>query len=376
MLKICHLTSVHKRYDTRIFQKQCRSLAKSGYDITLICIDNLEDEVTDGVKIVSAKVKAEFPLMRVLKAPKTIYRMAILNDADIYHVHDPELIPVGLRLKRAGKKVIYDSHEDFPAQLLEKEWIPLFLRRILSDSAKIYMKRVLKKIDAVLTVTPHIVEKLRSITSNVYLVTNYPIVDDTLDDITLETYLSRDNKLCYSGTVYNASYQEEIIEAIEDISGIRYVIVGSITNEYLLKLRKIDNWSKIDYFGTVSKAELYEIYNDVTIGIILVNYSDKFGGKMGTLGINKLFEYMLFGLPVICTDFILWKEIMDKYKCGLYVNPNNSEEIANAIHYLIEHKNEAYQMGHNGRKAIFEEFNWKTQERTYLEIIEKIGAMC
>jgi glycosyltransferase involved in cell wall biosynthesis len=96
---------------------------------------------------------------------------------------------------------------------------------------------------------------------------------------------------------------------------------------------------------------------------------------MGTLGINKLFEYMLFGLPVICTDFTLWKEIMDKYKCGLYVNPNNSEEIANAIHYLIEHKNEAYRMGQNGRKAIFEEFNWKSQERTYLGIVEKIGMM-
>jgi glycosyltransferase involved in cell wall biosynthesis len=375
MLKICHLTSVHNRYDTRIFQKQCRSLAKSGYDITLICIDNLGNEVIDGVKIISAKVKAKFPLMRVLKAPMTIYRIALLCNSEIYQIHDPELLPVGLRLKRAGKKVIYDSHEDFPNQLLEKEWIPLILRRIFSVSAKIYMKIVLKKIDAVLTVTPHIVEKLRNITSSVYLVTNYPIVEDKLDDITLETYLSRDNKLCYSGTVYNDSSQEEIIEAIENISDIRYIIVGSITKEYLLKLRKVDRCSKIDYLGRVSKTELNEIYNAVTIGIILVDYSDKFGGKMGTLGINKLFEYMLFGLPVICTDFTLWKEIMDKYKCGLYVNPNNSEEIANAIHYLIEHKNEAYRMGQNGRKAIFEEFNWKSQERTYLGIVEKIGMM-
>jgi len=375
MIRICHLTSVHKRYDTRIFYKQCRSLAKSGYDVTLLCIDDLGDEVIDGVKIISTEIKIKNPLMRVLKAPRALYKLALLNAAEIYQIHDPELLPVGVKLKRSKKKVIYDSHEDFPCQLLEKEWIPFLMRRVISFSAKIYMNRVLKNFDAVITVTPHIVEKLSLITSKVYLVTNYPILEDVSDEMTLDSYMSRENKLCYSGTVYSYSYQEEIIGAIDNIKDIRYIIVGSINNEFLSKLRKVDQSSKVDYLGKVSKTELRRIYNSVTIGIVLFNYSKNLGGKMGTLGNNKLFEYMLAGLPVICTDFTLWKEIMDKYKCGLYVNPNNTVEIGNAVKYLIDHKNEAYQMGQNGREAITEEYNWKTQEKTYLEAIEKTSHM-
>ena len=89
-------------------------------------------------------------------------------------------------------------------------------------------------------------------------------------------------------------------------------------------------------------------------------------------GVNKIFEYMYFGLPIICTDFDLWKEFVSKYKCGILVNPNSITEIRNAVQYLVDNKKLAYEMGQNGRKAIMETYNWSSQEAIYLGIVKKV----
>ena len=104
----------------------------------------------------------------------------------------------------------------------------------------------------------------------------------------------------------------------------------------------------------------------------IFDYSPNLGYKTGSLGVNKFFEYMLFGLPIICTDFDLWKEIVNKYKCGICVEPRDVKQIKDAILYLINNKEEAYNMGQNGRKAVLEEYNWDTQKKVYLDLYSKL----
>ena len=82
---------------------------------------------------------------------------------------------------------------------------------------------------------------------------------------------------------------------------------------------------------------------------------------------------MLEGLPVICTDFELWKKlIIDKYKCGICVNPKSEKEISEAIIYLAENKEEAYEMGQRGRDAVLSEFNWESQAQKYINIFNEL----
>ena len=78
------------------------------------------------------------------------------------------------------------------------------------------------------------------------------------------------------------------------------------------------------------------------------------------------------GLPVICTNFVRWKGCVDRWHCGICVDPENVDEIAAAIRYLLDHPDEARQMGENGRRAVKEEFNWGVEEKKLLALYEKL----
>ena len=78
------------------------------------------------------------------------------------------------------------------------------------------------------------------------------------------------------------------------------------------------------------------------------------------------------GLPIICTNFILWREFVERCHCGICVDPENEDEIADAIRYLLDHPDEARQMGENGRRAVKEEFNWGVEEKKLLALYEDV----
>jgi glycosyltransferase involved in cell wall biosynthesis len=87
---------------------------------------------------------------------------------------------------------------------------------------------------------------------------------------------------------------------------------------------------------------------------------------------NKMFEYMSAGIPVIASDFPLWREIISGNDCGLLVNPLKPLEIAGAIDYLVNNPAEAKRMGRNGRLAVIEKYNWPMEEKKLLRFYDSI----
>ena len=141
---------------------------------------------------------------------------------------------------------------------------------------------------------------------------------------------------------------------------------------YLESLKSLPAWQKVIYLGVITQEEVEDLYRRTKIGIIIENYCAVNYDDEGSLGVTKLFEYMKCSIPFICTDFKYHKDIVDKYKCGICVNPLNIKEITDAILYLLKHQEEAMQMGRNGYKAYMEKYNWQSQESELLALYEKV----
>lgn len=367
MKKVCHLTSAHKRYDVRIFEKECVSLSKNGFEVTLIVNDDFDLEEKSLVKIKSTNYIPNNRLSRIVFSTKKIYKLAVEEDAEIYHLHDPELLLLAKRLKKLGKIVIFDAHEDTEAQIMDKEWIPYSIRRIIAKVYKVYSKNILENTNAIITVTPQLLEKFKSININTIMVTNYPILFDdyckNYQENTVSPYV------CFAGGISEQWNHDKIIKALESINNIKYFLAGTTALPYLKTLESLNGWNKVNYIGKIPHGEVLSIQKHSVAGMA-INYSNQIK-VYGTLGNTKLFEYMAAGIPVICSNYIIWKEIIEKYNCGICVDPNSIEEIKKAITFILEHPNQSEKMGKNGRKAVEIEYNWKSEESKLLELYNR-----
>lgn len=215
-LKICHFTSVHSNSDIRIFVKECSTLAQAGYEVYLVAQG--ESRIENGVHIIGLGEMPQGRKQRMTDFAKAIYEQAKSLDCDIYHFHDPEMLPYGIKLKRKGKKVIFDSHEDVPAQILDKDWIPYPLRKIVSVIYKAYETYAVGKFDAVVAATPHIGETFKGRARRVVVVNNYPKLDDIQFHDT--PFTERERIVCYAGGINELRGVKIMVEAMKGVEGI------------------------------------------------------------------------------------------------------------------------------------------------------------
>lgn len=365
--KICHVTSVHPRYDVRILRKECKSLASNGFDVVLLVNDNLPDENIDGVQIFSTHIKPRNRFERVLKSKKILKQKMLQINAEVYHFHDPELLPEAVWIKKEGKKVIFDFHEDVSQQILFKPWIPKIIRKLTSGIYKKYEQNRVKKCDALITVTPKFVDRLKQINPNTIMITNYPI----LKEKAINEQISRKRAICFAGGISPQWNHENIIRAIESIDDIEYIIAGSGSLKYIQKLKKLPGWSKVRYLGRIPHEKVLDIYREAMIGMTLLSNNTQVSDE-GTLGNTKIFEFMEAELPIICSNNRIWTQIVTEYNCGIAIDPNNINEIVRAIKYITEYQNKASGLGKNGRRAVEERYNWKEQETILLNAYSEL----
>lgn len=361
--KICHMTSTHSRYDIRIFVKECVSLAKNGFDVTLIVNDIAPDELIEGVRIVSTKFKPKNRLQRFIYSKKYLYKKALEVNADIYHIHDPDLLTVARKLTTKGKKVIYDSHEDVPRQILSKSWIPKNIRKLISYIFEKYENKTTKTLAAVVVPTPHIADRFRPINNNVYQVCNFPLLSEFEEDMT--TSLRR-NIACYVGGISINRGIRQIVEATEKAK-LEFILCGNFESEEL-ENEIVTSFQHVKYLGFLNRKGIAKILNESMVGFVTLlptpNHVKSYPIKM--------FEYMAAGMPIIASNFPLWEEIIQKHNCGICVDPRNVEEIEKAIRYISNNPEAAKIMGKNGKEAVLEEYNWKSQEKELFSLYNKL----
>lgn len=362
-VKVCHLTSVHQYNDIRIFVKECKSLAKAGFDVHLVA-PNAPDEVIDGVQLHGVTIESNSRLKRMTKTTDRVYKKALEIEADLYHFHDPELIPIGLKLKKYGKKVIYDIHEDVPRAILSKYWISSAIRKPIASIFEIYENFCAKKFDCLLTATPYIKKRFERINSNTVNINNFPLLNELMDS-DLQKSTKKNNSVCYVGGIGILRGVSQLLDSADLVDGTIDFAGPISSKEVNLRMHTKKN---VNYLGILNRNEVKNLLSNSVAGIVTFLPEPNHINSQP----NKMFEYMSAGIPVICSDFPLWREIIVKNDCGICVNPENPTEIANAINFLLNNPEEVERMGTNGRKAVETEYNWETESKKLISVYKSL----
>jgi glycosyltransferase involved in cell wall biosynthesis len=351
----------------RIFHKECVSSARAGFE-TYCVVPNAKTRVEEGVHMLSFDVGDRSRLQRFYFTVKQVYQEAIKVNADIYHLHDPELLLIAAKLKKAtGAKIVFDSHEDVPKQILDKPWIPKMLRPWISKGYAGFEKRVCKKLDAVVSVTPIICERFSRFHPNVVLVANYP--DLTEFDLDNDTKLQKiPRSICYVGGLSETRGIRELVQALAYVDAELHLAGWFESSALEAEIRALPGWEKVKFYGKINRDDVKNLLAQSQIGLVTLlptaSYKEAYPIKM--------FEYMAAGIPVLASDFPLWRVLAEKHHCAEFVDPNSPKAIAQKLEDMFQNP-QLEDLGRNGRQAILNEINWQNEAQKLLGLYKNLS---
>ncbi len=364
--RVVHVTTVHPRDDIRIFRKECVSLAQAGYDVVQVVGDGLGEAVVDGVRIVDFGARPAGRLARMRRQPRAALAVVRALQPQLVHLHDPELLPLGVALAREGVSVIYDAHEDVPRQILTKQWIPRALRGVVSRVFEWYENRQVAKLAAVSAATPHIAERFARVAPMSVNVSNFPFLSELAPPV---QPVLRERAVCYVGGLMRTRGLLQMVQALTLAPGVRLLLCGSFEDaSFEAELRAEPGWAQVDYLGQVGRDAVRQVLARSSAGLVTLLPMPSY---LDALPI-KMFEYMSAELPVIASDFPLWQEIVLRTLCGTCVDPTDPRAIAEAMLAFVDHPARVRGAGRAGRQAVLSTYNWPMAERELLALYRRL----
>ncbi len=370
-MKICMLASTHGPNDGRIFQKEAKSLAKE-HEVTIIApSDGSGSSIADGINIVTVKRPdsvALHPLTLI-----RLFRASLAQDADVYHCHEPDALLIGVLAKYLkGKRVVYDIHEHWPSEIPYDIGVQngTLVQKALSALVSGVEIALARRAESTFAVSESVAARFREKGIEPVILSNYSIADLDIPYIPVRS----GRKLMFvAGNIHSFHGVRECIQAVsrvrEHYPDVSLTLVGNVREDLDEYIRGCGCNEFITSTGFLSYREMYKKLNEGTAALLV------FQPTYYNISIalpNKLFDYMLLGLPVIASDLPEIRNIVTEAGCGVLVDPTDPDAIAGAIIYLLEHPEEARTMGENGRRAVLERYNWGEMEGRLLEMYRAI----
>lgn len=364
-MKICHLTITNQCHLPRLY-KECKSAKQVGYKPYIV--SGGDTFVDAGIQYIGVPFRYS-SRRKMFRLAKEVVNKGLEIDADIYQLHDPIFLLFALKLKRRGKKVIFDSHEFYGLQIREKQYLPKILRNSI---AYIYMcleAYICKRIDAVIQVCT--LEGLdyfkKRCRKTIFLINASESLFFVPNNI---IPFERRNKVVHVGAL---TYNRGITHLVEAglYTNVKIELVGSFSSKtYEEQVQQISGYENVIYRGYVDKKELPSILNESFAGIsTLLNVGQY--SKIDTLP-TKVYEYMAMGLPVILSNTPYNVTLNRKYDFAICVDPADSKNIAQAINYLKDNPSIAKEMGERGRQLVLNYFNWEIEGKKLLELYSQL----
>lgn len=362
--KAVHVSIVHQASDVRVFVRECRSVAAAGYDVTLFARSPHPFE-EDGVRVVPVPEPTN-RLARMTVGTWGLLKPLLRERGDVYHLHDPELIPMGIVLRMLGKNVVYDAHEDLPAQVLGKVWIPKPLRPLVAGFARLVIQLAGRGLSAIVAATPTVAEGYGK--AHKVVVCNYPLI---LDDRAPIPYAERTGGLVYVGALSGIRGFDTMLEVariVHEERGVGLTLVGRL-QPATLEDKLVGKEAYVDYRGVLPSPEARRLMGESKVGLVLLQATKAIVDALPT----KMFEYMAEGLPVVSSNFPLWAEIVEDSGAGAVVPPNDPEAAAEAVLAILDDPEEAAAMADRGRKAVAERYSWEPELRKLLDLYAELA---
>jgi glycosyltransferase involved in cell wall biosynthesis len=234
-----------------------------------------------------------------------------------------------------------------------------------------FENRAAGKFSTLVAATPEIGKRFEPINPRTVVINNYPLLNE-LHLSTPVPWQERTSSIAYVGVITEVRGIFQMMEAMQYVPtqlNATLELAGSYCSAELQeKVRKQPGWSHIHELGVLNRAEVAQLLSRVCGGLVTFLPAPNHLQAQP----NKLFEYMSAGIPVIASDFSLWRSFIDKTGCGLVVNPLDTQALAHAITFLITQPAAAEEMGRKGRKAIEQYYNWETQVPKLVELYEKL----
>jgi glycosyltransferase involved in cell wall biosynthesis len=359
--KILQLSTVHKSNDIRVYEKITRTLIETGNMVYLIANEsNFELDK----RLIYYPLKNKFRISILNRLYNNIRSLSLINriNPDVIHIHDPELLLIGVICRIFGFIVIYDVHEDLPKDIMHKN-MNVILKKIISfliEPFEICASLIIKN---VIVVTPSLFKRFEGRALNLALIRNFP---NNLQINNQNFSPSEVNYILYSGTISVNRGIYEIIESVAMFQGkVKLILVGEFQNEALQSLvMKHKGWKFVDFKGYVSQEELYKYYSVSLIGLVTLHNISTYREAFPV----KLFEYINSGLPVVMSDFPVWKTIFEGKDVGVSVNPSDSVEIFNAINTIFNN----YEEYKKNVFLFYGKYTWENEKEGLINFYNKI----
>lgn len=368
--KVCHVSTVHSADDTRVFWRECVGLAELGYDVTLLARAEIDGHRA-GVSVLALETYSSRwrrPTVGLWRATQRAWGVG----ADLYHFHDPELLPLLIALRLRGKVVVYDAHELLSAQVQSKPYLPRWARlpaRVLASAIEWIAGRTA---NAVVTVSEACAVPFPPAKTTV--VANYPGRNEIASSPDVGSPPAIPLSVVYVGGISRIRGILQLVETMEIVNRdgeLRLALYGPFEDGALQEeAARMPGWAYVDYYGTVPHEKVGEALLGSVAGVI--TFLPTQNNVIGTP--NKFFEYLAAGLPVVASDFPAWRSMLEGINCCLFVDPNSPESMARALVELRDNPTRARAMGAAGRKAVEENFTWERQidqlDATYRRLLQ------
>jgi glycosyltransferase involved in cell wall biosynthesis len=361
--KIVHFSTVHPATDARVFHKECLSLHEAGFDVTLYARCQA-DAVVSGVQV---RRVDEFTgrFRRIAFAPLVLVRRLMKERADLYHFHDPELLPLGIVLRIFGKRVVYDAHEWVRGDVGSKPYLSKPVAKALSGIVGLVEQVSSRMLSHVVAATPFIAAQFPI--DRVTVIHNYPDLSELGADSNVP-WSDREPAVAYVGGLNDERCGRQLLEAVDLLvaskSGIRLLVAGTVDDG-------IDptGHEGVDYLGVISRTEVAALLQRVRCGVVLLSDLRNFQDSMPT----KFFEYLAAGLPVVVSSSArLVADLATELGCGVAVDATDPKDIAIAIARVVESAGEAERMGLLGKAAVLDRFNWATESGRLVQLYDRL----